>query len=229
MGGPDHPAGPPQGRDLRLPAGREADALHQQRPRGDLPGVFNLAAGGGSARTAAGARPGPARPNPDPARRPSFDPARLALHPGRVLPGEGLIPDLPSEELSEATGRGAPIGTFSLLPWEQEQAAASSRAERAKPRVAGPVLAARRPGRFLPEQRSFFWWQPGCCLEQAACDAVALWVEEEDEQRPVLLFSALRLASGIKQQVQRHFMHHLPGVEQRLLQLVTKARSEDGR
>jgi putative nucleotidyltransferase with HDIG domain len=94
--------------------------------------------------------------------------------------------------------------------------------------VPGPALAERRPGRFLPEQRSFFWVAAGMLLDQTVCDAVALWVEEEDELRPLLLFSALRLSSGIKQQVQRHFMHHLPGVDQRFFQPVTKARSEDG-
>ena len=138
-------------------------------------------------------------------------------------PAIGLIPDIPTREPIEGFRNSIrSTGSFSVLPWEQEQMAILGRLEPGKVPPDAHPLAERKPGKFLPEQRAFFWELAGVLLELVSADAVALWVEEPDEIRPILAFSRAPLSDALKQQLLAHLTFHLPGVEQKQLQLLAR-------
>lgn len=138
-------------------------------------------------------------------------------------PAVGLIPDIPTKEPIEGFRNSIrSTGSFSVLPWEQEQMAILGRLEPGKLPPDVQALAERKQGKFLPEQRAFFWELAGVLLELVSADAVALWVEEPDEIRPILAFSRAPLSDALKQQLLGHLTFHLPGIEQKQLQLLAR-------
>ncbi len=138
-------------------------------------------------------------------------------------PAVGLIPDIPTDEPMEGFRNSVrSTGAFSVLPWEQEQLAILGRLEPGKPATEAQAPAERKNGKFLPEQRAFFWELAGVLMDLVAADAVALWVEEPDELRPVLAFSRATLSDALKQQLLAHVTFHLAGVEQKQLHLLAR-------
>jgi len=160
-----------------------------------------------------------------PAEEPPGDPARDLAASGE--PAVGLIPEIPQDGPVEGFKNSLrSTGSFSILPWEQEQLAILGRLEPGKLPVEAHPVAERKPGKFLPEQRAFFWELAGVLLQLVEADAVALWVEEPDELRPFLVFSHVPLADGLKQQILAHLTFHLPGVEQKQLQILARPASK---
>jgi putative nucleotidyltransferase with HDIG domain len=168
-------------------------------------------------------------PQPEhPAPRIVKDPAQLA--PG-TYPGApdvihtpqlkvGPQGQVPGEKLYgfENTAVG-----FSALPWE---AADRTLSGLMNPVKATPV-AERRRGIMTPELRAYFW-ETGSLLSQIlSLSAVALWMEDPEEIRPILCFSTLPLSDGLQQQVMAHATYHLENIRQQDLRLVSKVELED--
>ena len=87
--------------------------------------------------------------------------------------------------------------TYSSLPWEADRT------------LSGWVAPAnrnaeRRPGMVPPEQRAFFWEIAGLISQILPVTAVALWIEDPEEIRPVLAFSTLPLSPDLQQQILAH-------------------------
>jgi len=80
-----------------------------------------------------------------------------------------------------------------------------------------------RPGMFLPEQRTFFWEAASLLASIVPLAAVALWMDEPQELRPILVYSRLPLSAELKQQVLAHATYHIPKVEERDLRILTRS------
>lgn len=80
-----------------------------------------------------------------------------------------------------------------------------------------------RPGTFLPEQRTFFWEAAALLSQCVEVDAVALWMSEPDEVRPILTYSQYPLSSDLKQQIMAHVTFHLNRVSQQELRIHSRA------
>lgn len=83
-----------------------------------------------------------------------------------------------------------------------------------------PSSRPRRQGRLLPEQRAFFWDMAALMARLLPCAALALWMEDAEEVRPILCFSAQPLSDGLKQQILAHATFHLPMVREQELRLL---------
>jgi putative nucleotidyltransferase with HDIG domain len=209
--------------------GEGFDAARDERPTlsicGDLVGLYRESRDLGSPIQE---RAEPLPPAPEPESPMAPPPADQAPQPPPApLPAEGLIPELGDDRVEGFRNSMRATGSFSVLPWEQEQLAIPSRTDAGKLRGEGIPLEERRPGRFLPEHRRYFWETAAVLLDLVSSDAAALWVEEADELRPALLYSHAPLSSSMKQQALGQLTFHLPGVEQKLLQLVSKPRVKD--
>jgi GAF domain-containing protein len=80
-----------------------------------------------------------------------------------------------------------------------------------------------RPGMFLPEQRTFFWEAAALLSSIVPLAAVALWMDEPQELRPILAYSRLPLSGELKQQILAHATYHIPRVEEKDLRILTKS------
>jgi hypothetical protein len=80
-----------------------------------------------------------------------------------------------------------------------------------------------RPGMFLPEQRTFFWEAASLLMSIVPLAAVALWMDEPQELRPILTYSRLPLAAELKQQILAHATYHITRVEEKDLRILTKS------
>ena len=83
-----------------------------------------------------------------------------------------------------------------------------------------PVL---RPGIFLPEQRTFFWEAASLLCSIVPLGAVALWMDEPQELRPILAYSRLPLSPELKQEILVHATYHIGRVEEKDLRLLAKS------
>lgn len=90
---------------------------------------------------------------------------------------------------------------------------------------AAPVteLAASEADTLFPEQRTFFWEAAGLLCQMVPAAAVALYIKDSTENRPILIYSRVPLAPDLKHQIMTHFMSQLPGLPKRGLRLLTKA------
>lgn len=79
----------------------------------------------------------------------------------------------------------------------------------------------RRQGMFLPEQRAYYWEMAGLMAKLVPCAALAFWMEEVDEVRPILCYSPKPLSDGLKQQILAHVTFNLPLVREQDLRLLT--------
>jgi len=84
-----------------------------------------------------------------------------------------------------------------------------------------------RQGAFLPEQRNYFWEAAHLLTELVPTAAVALWMEEPQEFRPVLTYSQQPLSPDLKQQVLAHITYHVPGTVQKDLRILTRVEELD--
>jgi hypothetical protein len=134
--------------------------------------------------------------------------------PGMML--EGFVPSVEGkEEFSSLTQSAAYISrnleepTVRMPPLMPEGAAASEK-------------AALRPGMFLPEQRTFFWEAAALLSSIVPLAAIALWMDDLQELRPILSYSRLPLSSELKQQILAHATYHITRVEEKDLRILTK-------
>ncbi len=142
---------------------------------------------------------------------------------------------------------------FSQLPWEHEAlSGAVSKpligrvdevAERPLPdRITTPTthltrleeisagdsaFSGKRPGMALPEQRAFFWETARMLSALMALDAVALWMEEPEENRPILAFSDRPLSVDLQQQILAHATFHLPSMKEEDLRILTRPEKRE--
>ncbi len=94
--------------------------------------------------------------------------------------------------------------------------------------VVPPASAERRPGMVAPEHRAYFWETAGLLSQILAVSAVALWIEDPEEIRPILVYSGLPLSSELQQQVLAHATFHLPGVREQDLRIITRVGLPEG-
>lgn len=83
--------------------------------------------------------------------------------------------------------------------------------------------ASLRPGMFLPEQQTFFWEAAALLSSIVTLAAITLWMDEASELRPILTYSRLPLSAELKQQILTHATHHITGVEEKDLRILTKS------
>jgi putative nucleotidyltransferase with HDIG domain len=74
-----------------------------------------------------------------------------------------------------------------------------------------------------PEQRAFFWEIAGLLSQILMASAVALWIEDPEEIRPILAYSTLPLSPDLQQQILAHATFHLPSVLEQDLRIITHA------
>ncbi len=217
-------------RDMRLYVSAEApeepSTLLLPRGQGPLPAP-SAPASSGPAVPAAAVPAEPTTPAP-PARRP-----RMATVPLPVIPltGQGLpgMPDLsallPAPPAVEARGTAVPVPSEEkeILPWEalgEDTPSMDVSATMAIPRARS---VARRPGAMLPEQRMAFFELAPLLASLTGAEAVAFWMEEADEVRPLLAWSDPPLAPELQQNVLVHAHAALPGTLPEEVRLAPKA------
>jgi len=79
-----------------------------------------------------------------------------------------------------------------------------------------------KAGMFLPEQRTFFWEAAALLSSLVPLSAVALWVDDPHEIRPILAYSQAPLSPALKQQILAHTTYHVPKIVEKDLQILTK-------
>ncbi|WP_243305340.1 HD-GYP domain-containing protein [Geothrix oryzisoli] len=147
------------------------------------------------------------------------EPERL-LPPARTaaVPGQAARSGVPSAGPSQKERLyGFPEGKsgYSSLPWEADRS------------LSGWVAPAapnseRKKGMVPPEQRAFFWEIAGLISQILPATAVALWIEDPEEIRPILAFSTLPLSPDLQQQILAHATFHLPAVREPDLRLISR-------
>jgi len=90
------------------------------------------------------------------------------------------------------------------------------------PAAAPPPGYRFRAGMFMPEQRTFFWEAATLLCNLLPLAAVALWMDEILEVRPILTYSRQPLSPDLKQQVLAHVTFHVPKVVERDLRILTR-------
>lgn len=170
-------------------------------------------------------------PSAEPVSAPPADPLPFddAALPVVVPAGEALgslvepVPEAPAEALPATVFevlegfQGTGTQAFQAIPREQDK---TSRNLDEPPRVP-PVQP--RPGIFMLEQRNFFWQVAELLFQALPLHAVALWMDEQAEIRPLLTYSREPLSLDLKQQILAHATYHLPQVTQRDLRILSRA------
>ena len=147
-------------------------------------------------------------------------PPPAALSPGMSGPG-GIQEQL--EGFQHAPGEDT-----GFRPLTQDQAYTSRNLDDTGGGAPEPPPARRlRNGAFLPEQRTYFWDAARLLTELVPMAAVALWMEEPLEIRPVLAYSRQPLSPDLKQQVLAHVTYHVTSVVQRDLRILTRVEEMD--
>ena len=104
---------------------------------------------------------------------------------------------------------------YTALPWEADRTLSGWVAP-------APVNPERKRGMVPPEQRAFFWEIAGLLSQILSTAAVALWIEDAEEIRPILAYSTLPLSPDLQQQILAHATFHLPTVREQDLRLITR-------
>ena len=113
--------------------------------------------------------------------------------------------------------QGSPTGQsgYSVLPWEADKTLTGWVSP-------APANQNRKPGMVPPEQRAFFWEIASLLSQVLSAAAVALWIEDAEEIRPILAYSTLPLSPNLQQQMLAHATFHLPAVREPDLRLITR-------
>jgi len=104
---------------------------------------------------------------------------------------------------------------YAALPWEADRTLSGWVAP-------PPPNPERKRGMVPPEQRAFFWEIAGLISQILSASAVALWIEDPEEIRPILAYSTLPLSPELQQQILAHATFHLPAVQEQDLRLITR-------
>jgi len=75
----------------------------------------------------------------------------------------------------------------------------------------------------IPEQQTFFWEAASLLCQMVPSAAVALWLNDALDARPLLIYSRLPLSADLKQQVVRQVMTQAPHVKEADLRLLTRS------
>jgi putative nucleotidyltransferase with HDIG domain len=139
-------------------------------------------------------------------------------------PVPGTVPSLRPQELRVPTtgplvqermyGFQGGADAYTALPWEADHTLSNWVA----PPVPNPE---RKRGMVPPEQRAFFWEVAGLLSQILTASAVALWIDDQEEVRPILAYSTLPLSHDLQQQILAHATFHLPSVQEQDLRLIT--------
>jgi putative nucleotidyltransferase with HDIG domain len=105
---------------------------------------------------------------------------------------------------------------YSALPWEADRTLSGWVAP-------APANPERKRGMVPPEQRAFFWEIAGLLSQILTASAVALWIEDAEEIRPILAYSTLPMSADLQQQILAHATFHLPAVREQDLRIITRA------
>ena len=140
----------------------------------------------------------------------------MPVQPRAPLPSPSAepAPPLPTQTIPTGEKLSAYHPGFESMAWEGDSKALpgteSLRSD----------LDPKRQGRYLPEQRTFFWEMAALMARIFPCAALAFWMEEVDEVRPIFCFSPQPLSDGLKQQILAHATFHLPQVQEQDLRLL---------
>ncbi|MDP1833215.1 MAG: HD domain-containing phosphohydrolase [Geothrix sp.] len=104
---------------------------------------------------------------------------------------------------------------YTALPWEADRTLSGWVAP-------APANPERKRGMIPPEQRAFFWEIAGLLSQVLSASAVALWIEDPEEIRPILAYSMLSLSPDLQQQMLAHATFHLPSVREQDLRIITR-------
>lgn len=160
--------------------------------------------------------------------------------PVQVPPSEAMVPTLnpPSREALEGFRDSNGSSAFAAMPATQghsplgvddsrelpPEPGGGAPEDEAEPEVTGGGSPRKpRTGMFLPEQRTFFWEAASLLSDLTSVDAVALWMSEPDEVRPILTYSRYPLSGDLKQQVMAHVTFHLQQMTQKELRILSRA------
>lgn len=161
----------------------------------------------------------------------SGPPAQEAALPVALPPTSALTPGTAgpagAQEQMEGFQRG-PGEDTGFRPLSQDQAYTSRNLDETGGGAPEPAPGRRlRTGAFLPEQRTYFWEAARLLSHLVPVAAVALWMEEPLETRPVLAYSRQPLSPDLKQQVLAHVTYHVTTVVQRDLRILTRVEEMD--
>jgi putative nucleotidyltransferase with HDIG domain len=215
-------------KDMRLYAPPEPP--QDEIPTGQIPRPELLAA------VASKAEPPPA---PKPKLRLGTVPLPVIPLSGAGMPGmpdiAALLPPAALEAPSAAPAAApvpvpVPAGeAHGLMPWEALSGKEPGEAKGASTvAIPLPRTAAKRSGNMLPEQRSAFWEAAPTLSALAGAEAVAFWMEESEEVRPLLVWSARPLAPEIQHNVVVHAKASLPGVLDEEIRFQARAEFAEG-
>jgi HD-GYP domain-containing protein (c-di-GMP phosphodiesterase class II) len=170
------------------------------------------------------------------------------------IPGEGLIPEMlessssrpPEPPLAPEHSRSSPKRSkresYGQLPWGHETNSGIQPApftERLQEKAAAPAAT---PGpeapdegtgdakpRSMPsqEQKEFFWQAARLLFQVVPLDAAALWIEEAEKLRPLLVYGDRPLSTDLQQQMLVHASAHLPSVKKEDLRLLARPENRE--
>jgi len=170
---------------------------------------------------------GPAGPGPVPQGLPTASAIIDEVAPvaERLLPPVPATPPMRTQETRiPSTGPSAQERLFGFqdakdgyaaLPWEADRTLSGWVAP-------PPMTPERKRGMIPPEQREYFWEIAELLSQILTASAVALWIEDPEEIRPILSFSTLPLSPDLQQQILAHATFHLPTVREQDLRLITR-------
>ena len=188
---------------------------------------------GATPRPAPAKAPGPLLPNQVPEGLPTASSIidEVAPVPERLLPPPAAPAAAPLHA-AESTLHGAGPGSreklfgfhagqegFTTLPWEADRTLSGW--------VMPPASPERKRGMTPPEHRPYFWEIAGLLTQILSTGAVALWIEDPEEIRPILAYSQFPLSTELQQQVLAHATFHLPRVREQDLRLITRVEMAD--
>jgi putative nucleotidyltransferase with HDIG domain len=110
--------------------------------------------------------------------------------------------------------------SYAALPWETDRTLSGWVAP-------PPPNPDRKRGMVPPEQRAYFWEIAELLSQVLTASAVALWIEDPEEIRPILAYSTLPLSPELQQQILAHGTFHLPRVMEQDLRLICHADMAD--
>jgi putative nucleotidyltransferase with HDIG domain len=139
-------------------------------------------------------------------------PAPGAAEPGRVQ--ELRVPSPGPSAQERMYGFADSQDGYTALPWEADHSLSGWAAP------PSPILE-RKHGMVPPEQRAFFWEIAGLLSQILTASAVALWMEDPEEVRPILAYSTFTLSPDLQQQILAHATFHLPTIAEQDLRLIT--------
>jgi HD-GYP domain-containing protein (c-di-GMP phosphodiesterase class II) len=75
----------------------------------------------------------------------------------------------------------------------------------------------------IPEQQTFFWEAASLLCQMVPSAAVALWLNDAVDTKPLLVYSRMPLSAGLGQQVIQQFLGQLPGVRAEALRMLNRS------